>query len=301
MKYFLLIILTFILSAQSFSQIQKQHPSPMTENVRKHQRINKIDYPGISFSVKDIFPKEFEIYIPEDNLKADTLDLLIHFHGSAGIVKYAADKYNGKIAAAAVNLGAGSSVYSKPFLDQKKFEEFLDVVEDSLQRKLNKKIFFDTIYLSGFSAGYGAVREILRNEKYFKLINNVLLLDGIHASYIPEGVNLYDGGKIDSTDLDSFLKFAEAAANSSSKKFLIAHSEIYPGTYVSTTEAADYLLRQLNIKRKAVLKWGPLGMQQISQAEKGKFYVLGFAGNTAPDHIDHLHALYYFLKTFKDF
>jgi hypothetical protein len=34
--------------------------------------------------------------------------------------------------------------------------------------------------LSGFSAGYGAVREILRSTEYFAEVNNVLLLDGMH-------------------------------------------------------------------------------------------------------------------------
>ena len=32
-------------------------------------------------------------------------------------------------------------------------------------------------------------------------------------------------------------------------------------------------------------------MQQLSRAGAGKFLILGFAGNSAPDHVDHLHAL----------
>ncbi len=299
MKIIFLLLFALLLFAHSFGQPQKQRSSPMTDNVRKHQRIPELKYAGISVGVKNILPDEFEIYIPEDNIKADTLNLLFHFHGSADVVKYAAENFDGEIAAVSINLGAGSSVYSKPFLDQNKFKELLTSVEDSIQNKLNKKIFIDEIHLSGFSAGYGAVREILRNKNYFDRINKVLLLDGIHASYIPEGVNLYDGGKIDSTDLDSFLETAKVASKNSSKKFIITHSEIYPGTYVSTTEASDYLLNELNIERKAVLEWGPLGMQQISEAKKGGFYVLGFAGNSAPDHIDHLQALYYFLNLFE--
>jgi hypothetical protein len=37
-------------------------------------------------------------------------------------------------------------------------------------------------------------------------------------------------------------------------------------------------------------------MQQLSQARRHHFEVLGFAGNTAPDHVDHLHGLFYFLN-----
>jgi hypothetical protein len=32
-------------------------------------------------------------------------------------------------------------------------------------------------------------------------------------------------------------------------------------------------------------------MQQLSEATAGKFELLGFAGNSAPDHIDQLHAM----------
>jgi hypothetical protein len=75
------------------------------------------------------------------------------------------------------------------------------------------------------------------------------------------------------------------------KRFLITHSEIFPGTFASTTETADWLLDELRLARTAVLKWGPRGMQQLSEASSGGFELLGFAGNSAPDHVDHFHAL----------
>jgi len=45
-----------------------------------------------------------------------------------------------------------------------------------------------------------------------------------------------------------------------------------------------------------VLKWGPGGMQQVSEVHSGRFDLLGFAGNSAPDHIDHLHGMPEFLE-----
>jgi hypothetical protein len=44
-----------------------------------------------------------------------------------------------------------------------------------------------------------------------------------------------------------------------------------------------------------VLHWGPVGTQQLSEARQGKLRVAGFAGNSAPDHVDHLRALPDFL------
>jgi hypothetical protein len=80
------------------------------------------------------------------------------------------------------------------------------------------------------------------------------------------------------------------------KRFLVTHSEIFPGTFSSTTETADYVLRNVGLKTKPVLEWGPLGMQLLTKTKQGHFEILGFAGNTAPDHIDHVHGMYYFLK-----
>ena len=52
----------------------------------------------------------------------------------------------------------------------------------------------------------------------------------------------------------------------------------------------------MGLKRTAALAWGPLGMQAISEARSGRLAILGFAGNSAPDHVDHLHALGSFLN-----
>ena len=71
-----------------------------------------------------------------------------------------------------------------------------------------------------------------------------------------------------------------------------------PGTYASTTECADYLLAQLKLKRLPTPNAGypkpvpgPMGMLQLTAASKRGFHVRGYAGNTAPDHIDFLHAM----------
>ena len=75
----------------------------------------------------------------------------------------------------------------------------------------------------------------------------------------------------------------------------MTHSEIFPGTFASTTETADYLLRELGLHRTPVLRWGPRGMQQLSEVRAGGFELLGFAGNSAPDHIDQFQGMPEFL------
>ena len=53
------------------------------------------------------------------------------------------------------------------------------------------------------------------------------------------------------------------------------------------------------LKLKAVLKWGPMGTQQLSEAKSGKFQLIGYAGNSAPDHVDQLQSLPEYFKWLK--
>jgi hypothetical protein len=95
--------------------------------------------------------------------------------------------------------------------------------------------------------------------------------------------------------LKVFIDFARLAIKNE-KRMLITHSEIFPGTYASTTETSDFLINALNLKRRAILEWGPGGMQLLSRTIAGQLMILGFAGNTAPDHVDHFHGLHKFLS-----
>lgn len=198
-------------------------------------------------------------------------DLLIHFHGAAWLPIQVAPA---ALHVAVVHLGSGSRVYEQPFLDPEAFPRLLE----SLGAK------FDRVYVSAFSAGYGAVRAILRTHA--DAIEGVLLLDGLHTSYVPEG----SPGTLDIAKLEPFVAFARRAV-AEEKAFVVSHSEIVPGSYASTTECADHLLSALALRRKAVQRRGPAGMRQLSEARGGRFVVLGYAGTTAAGHVDHLHAL----------
>lgn len=306
------LLLVFIAFAsfraqEDSTKVASQNPSPMVETTRAHERIKQKEFNGLNYTVEHLFQKPVEVYIPQNKLKKNSFDLLLHFHGGSIPAKYTAEKSAGNLIASSLNLGAGSSVYYKAFNDSELFRTLLDTITQTTSRRLQHKIKLNKIYISGFSAGYGAVKRILSDESNYKLVDGVILLDGIHTSYIPERKVLAEGGKIDSTQLEIFLKLAletsgknspgkNSPGKNSGKKFLISHSEIFPGTFASTTETTDYLIRKTGLKRKAVLRWGPLGMQQLSEVKSNNFRILGFAGNTGPDHIDHFNALTDFLN-----
>ena len=256
----------------------------MVEHTRPHTRVQETAVAGRRIDLQSL--KGATLFIgPRVNLNKP-VPLLIHFHGLPALVERHVALRLPRAALITVQLGAGSSVYRRPFEQPETMRNILREASEQMHLKHG----WSSITLSGFSAGYGAVREILRSPEYFGQVNNVLLLDGIHASYVPEGRPLAEGGAIDAKDLDAFLSFAKAAVNGK-KIFVITHSEIFPGTYASTTECTDYLLSQLNLKLRAQLHAGPMGMQQLSAVDASGFHVRGYAGNSAPDHIDFLHAM----------
>ncbi len=277
---FLLIVMVF----PSLAQQTTQNPSPKTETARPHPRITQVETPGRRIELSSL--KEAVLFVSPKVKTQKAVPLVIHFHGVPWLVQYQIAQNLPQAALITVNLGVGSRAYGNPFGQAELFQSLLDEAGKILELKKG----WSSITLIGFSAGYGAVRAILRQEKNFSQVKNVLLLDGIHASYSPEGKLLADGGTINPADLDSFAKFAREAADGK-KSFVITHSEIFPGTYASTTECVNYLLNTLGVKRKPELRTELIGMQQLSVVNTRGFRIRGYAGNTAPDHVDHLQAM----------
>ena len=273
--------------------IHPQNPSPMVEYTRPHERIplDSIPLAGVMTDLSQ--GVQGRLYLPEKWKNTKTADLVIHFHGDARVAQYAVDRQDEPWILFHCQWGSGSSAYSRP-VQAIGAGAFLDSVQAAI-RKAAPAPRINRIYLSGWSAGYGAIRSLIGNDRVADRVSGILLLDGLHCSYVPEGKPMSEGGVIDSTRMQPFLNWAHRAV-SGEKAFLFTHSAVFPGTFASTTETADYLLRSLGIKRQPQLAEGPVGMQQTSVATRGKFTILSFAGNSAPDHVDHYHGMSVLLK-----
>lgn len=276
-----------------------QNPSPMEEHTRAHERLRASTLPGTTQTFVGPGARPVSLFIPQAARDREVVDLVIHFHVAAWLAARAVNELGDGTVSAAVNLGAGSGAYHRPFVDGAAFDALVDSITRALPAASGRATRIGRVTLAGFSAGHGAIRAILLTQRHFARVDAILLLDGMHTSYIPEGRVLADSGTIDTTNLAALADFARAAARGE-KRMLITHSEIFPGTFASTTETSDWLLHAIDVPRRATLAWGPRGMQQLSEARVSAFALLGFAGNTAPDHIDHLHGLPEFLARLLD-
>lgn len=268
----------------------------MVERGRRHDRIPPESVSGTILRFDVGLSKPVEVFIPErSNERAEDRTLLVHFFGASYIPMQAVVTNGGRYVLAVVNLGAGSSAYERPFSDSTVWSTLVQRVRNETAARTGGRVRINRVIVSAFSAGYGGVRALLRNDRIAAAIDGVILLDGFHTSYVPERTVLAEGGALDTTNLVPFLKYARRAA-AGETRMLFTHSEIFPGTFASTTETTDWLIASLGLARKPVMEWGPGGMQQISEVKKGGLTILGFAGNAGPDHIDHLHGLGDFLR-----
>jgi len=267
-----------------------QNPSPMAEESRAHERLIQKTLRGTTRTFDGPLNKPVEVFVPDRARGRDMVNVVITFHSTAWLAKQAVTSTDNRAVTAALNLGSGSGAYHRPFADPAAFDTLLAAISREVSTVSGKPTAFGKITLVGFSAGHGAIRAILLDARHFKRVDAILLLDGMHTSYVPEGVVLANGGTIDTTNLIAFRDFAHAAMRGE-KDFVVTHSEIFPGTFVSTTETANWLLHAIGVVRRPVLRWGPRGMQQLSEARSGRLAVLGYAGNSAPDHIDQQHSM----------
>ena len=294
------LLLLFLLSTSAAAQTPPlpaptpQNPSPMVEHTRAHARLEAPGAVGTRRTFEGPLGKPVTVFVPHGTRRAGPLRLVVHFHGASFVPEHAVARLKKSAVLATVHLGAGSGLYERTFAEPSVYDSLLAAVAREASAALGGAADFRRVTLSGFSAGHAAIRAILRDSAHFARVNAVLLLDGLHTGYVPEGRVLEKGGTLDERNLEPFVRFARAAVRGE-KRLVVTHSEIFPGTFASTTETTDYLVAALGLRRAPVLRWGPGGMQQLSELRAGRLVICGFAGNSAPDHVDHFHGMPDFL------
>ncbi|MEM1098696.1 MAG: hypothetical protein AAGH92_07900 [Planctomycetota bacterium] len=225
------------------------------------------------------------LFLPQDLTATDnTIDLLVHFHGDPATVRNNAAYAGLNAAVLNVNYPGLSSAYSGPFRDVDLFGNVLDGALDTLRARpgLPNDLDFGNVALSSFSAGYGAVREILKQPAYVQQIDGVLLADSLYASFTSSS----DNTPRDSQMVD-FRAFASAAAQGN-KTMIVTHSQVPTFTYSNTAETADDLMQHVGVTPRAVNETGLGTLDFYRRADAGNFHVWGATDSDGDAHLEHL-------------
>ncbi len=213
---------------------------------------------------------------------------MVHFHGSPAVVERELVAAGVPAVLVCVNYSGLSAAYARPFADAKLFGAMLAEVLAGLKarRLAPGDAVWQRVCVSSFSAGFGAVRAILRVPEYFDRVDALYLADTLYAGYVGDG----PGRTVDPAGVADFCRFAAAAAEGR-KRMIVTHSYLQPGSYAGTHETADELIRAAGAARREVDDRAPTGARIVSRAERVGFAVWGFAGRGPEDHMAHLRNL----------
>ncbi len=208
-------------------------------------------------------------------------DLIVHFHGHEPIRKEFVKEAKG-IVLVGIDLGIGSGPYSRAFASPAAFKRLLESVEAEMARRSGrKKTHVRRLGLSAWSAGYGAIAEILR-QPAGKKVDVLILLDSVHTGYVDA-----EAKTLKTAQLDPFVAFARRAVRGRDFMFQ-SYSSIVPPGYASTQEVARYVIGKLGGKPRRARRNDVLGLRLFERYDRGGYHARGYRGGDKPDHCGHL-------------
>jgi len=219
-------------------------------------------------------------------------EVTLHLHGAPTTVErnFVAAKRAGVLAN--VTLPGLSSVYAERFKDTNAFWRILRDTEAAVKSAAPAATpRAKRVTVTSFSAGFGGVRELLKDPAIFARLDALVMADSIYAGFTGDAAER----KVNPANMEGFLKFAREAVEGR-KQLLISHTQLHTPTYASTVETADYLVAQLGGKRESVSEEWAGGLKLQSRFTKGRLEILGFAGDTGEHHMQHLRQLSKFLE-----
>jgi hypothetical protein len=225
----------------------------------------------------DRSPSIGQMIVPK-NLKLDDdgrFPVVIHFHGHEAARKEWVQTIDDAVLVG-IDLGLNSGPYLKKFADRYQFGALLESIEAGVSQRIDEEAKIGKLGISSWSAGYGAVERVLRSE-FAEQVDAVMMFDGLHSGS--------PGSTAGRRTLEPFAQFAELAATGD-KMMFVSHSSIVPPGYASTTETANYLIWQMGGQPEIAVARGsdPMGLDLISEYDRGYFHVRGYSGNGPLDH-----------------
>ena len=227
---------------------------------------------------------QWKLFIPEGYQQRvdERADLLVHFHGHPPVVRNNALWARLNVMLVTANYNGLSRAYSTPFSDPALFQQLLDESLAKVQAEADfpDSLHWDRLVVSSFSAGYGAVREILKQQVYRDKIDALVAADSLYAT------TAEDGTPLDEQMVD-YKRFAKLAA-AGKKTFLFSYSMVPTEGYEMTVECGAEILEHLGIAAKQVESNGLGQLSFNRQASEGNFHYRGTSGTDGEAHMAHL-------------
>jgi hypothetical protein len=226
------------------------------------------------------------LHVPEACQSVDgRMDLFMHLHGASATVERNILQFRKDTPWVSISLPGLSSAYSRYFKDPAVWPalktEVLPALTTSLQA--SNELSLGTWTLSSFSAGYGGVRELLKQPTAIEDLDTLLLLDSLYAGWQGDP----SLRQVNPEQMAPFVAFARLAM-AGKKRMLISHTRVETPDYASTAETAAYLTQKLHLSwAEKTIPWAT-GMTEWRRTRRGNFQAFDFGGDTGEAHLNHL-------------
>lgn len=279
------LLLVTPLNGQTSEQVL---PEPAVMSLREIRPPDSL--PGESIPLDFPTTGTVSLFIPTGYVvpESGAIKLTMHFHGAPW---YATQEHlrRGMVQPLVTfALGEGSTIYRKPFEDQAQFMAVVQQVEEHFKSS-NVAAHVESVALTSFSAGYGAVREIIKSPENVALINRIVLGDSSYGSL--DEAALAAGNRVVSQEhVTPWANFAQLAAKGE-KTLLMTTSEITPNTYAGTHEVARAVAVAVGAEVVAIApESSPASAADVPyplafRADLGGFHWWGYKGEDAVVHM----------------
>lgn len=248
------------------------------------------ELPGETLEIED-GDRKYTLFLPEAMAKSSVVALTIHFHSAQwhAIQEHLDRGLKGPLIA--FYPGEGSAIYQRSFEDKGRLRRWMDrVLAELLKRGFDQAVKIRYLDITSFSAGYGAVRELVKDPEAFKLMRRVVLADSMYGGIDPSSTVR----RPDPEHILCWLPLAQAAIRRE-KTFVATYSQIVT-PYASTFECGQALARAAGGEVKAVEKGtfaATLDSQfpLIERFDSGSFHLWGYGGTDGPAHMTHARHL----------
>lgn len=225
---------------------------------------------GGSVSEIEVAGNKATVFVPEGWRPRRNNRVCLHFHSAPWYVVSQYQRTSLKDPVVAFNFGQGSTTYARPFESPLSWNLWVKEIESVLRSRMG------ALVVTSFSAGYGAVRNLIKQEGFLSKLETVVLSDSMYGSYSTPRTPLGD-------HVACWKPLADRA-RAGKTTVVMTCSTIEPETYCGTHEISRALVQSYGKEMTNIT--GTEGDQRLLRRyDEAKWHVWHYDGKTPTAHM----------------
>jgi len=266
-----------ILASVAFAALVSQGPEPILLSEREIGPATEITG-GTAQQIK-VGDSEATLFLPTGWKPRKKNQLWVHFHTAAWFIIRELQRAKITEPILVFNLGQGSSTYAKPFASVGSFKPWLAQAQVAVGP-------IDRLHFTSFSAGYGAVRQLIQDADVLKKLRTVILADSMYGSLDPT-----QSGRVVLREHATCWNPLIELARKGKTIVIMTTSQITPETYAGTWELGLAMAKEQGLMMTEVPEnshRAAVGSQRLlRRLDDGRWFVWSYAGDQAVAHVTH--------------